>query len=62
MTLNTTITTEVYLIAFDQLWKQDIATIQDQLWTIKALTEPDYRLALEMVIEARCEGNQAKHR
>jgi hypothetical protein len=44
---------EGWLIPFDQLWRHDMEVIADQLYTVKALTDPLYREALEAVIHEK---------
>ena len=40
-------------IPFEDLWDEDVATIEDQLYTDRALTDMEYRYALECVIEEK---------
>ena len=41
------------LIPIDQLWGEDIAVIEDQLYTDKAITNPQYAYALRAIIEQK---------
>lgn len=44
---------EISLIPFERLHKEELSTIQDQLWTIKSIVSPEYALKIERLIEAR---------
>lgn len=46
---------EVFLIPFDQLWSQDISVVRDQLYSVRAIRDPEYARAIEAVIEAKQE-------
>jgi hypothetical protein len=45
--------TEVFLIPFDKLWDRDATTIEDQLWSVRAIVDLQYREAVEAVLAAK---------
>lgn len=48
-------------IPLDRMWEQDLAVIEDNQYSHRALTEPDYLQALIYIAEAKREELDAAH-
>jgi hypothetical protein len=40
-------------LPIDRLWTEDLTVIEDQLYSHRGITDMDYRLAVEHIIEAK---------